>query len=230
MENTNTTDLIIHKLLERVRVVTLGGIAVISHGLSRNTHDVDVWAEPLESPGHWATRLEGILFPSHSVFPIVIGTWEPVAQGELESVIARDGVVRVAGLDRPLDIFRNPNELDIDEFDDVWDRATPLADGTRLPDVIDILVTKQDTGRDKDLQDIVFLEAKAEREYLKILPAADAAQAVRMLERFLTPRVVETAMDHPAEAVRSLAVRYLREMADDGNPFARDILIKRNLS
>jgi len=51
-----------------------------------------------------------------------------------------------------------------------------------------------------------------------------------MMERFLTPRVAETAMDHPAEAVRSLAVRYLREMADDGNPFARDILIKRNLS
>ena len=200
MENTNTTDLIIHKLLERVRVVTLGGIAVISHGLSRNTHD------------------------------IVIGTWESVALGELESVIARDWVVRVAGLDPPLDIFRNPNELDIAEFDNVWDRATPLVDGTRLPDLIDILMTKQDTGRDKDLQDIAFLEAKAEREYLRTLPDADAAQAAWMLERFLTPRVAETALNHPAEVVRSLADLYLNEMADEGNPFARDILIKRKLA
>lgn len=51
-----------------------------------------------------------------------------------------------------------------------------------------------------------------------------------MLERFLTPRVAETALDHPAEPVRSLAELYLNEMADEGNPFARDILIKRNLA
>lgn len=35
-----------------------------------------------------------------------------------------------------------------------------------MDDVIDLLVTKQATDRDKDIQDIAFLEAKAERKYL----------------------------------------------------------------
>ena len=76
-------------------------------------------------------------------------------------------MVRVIGASQPLDIFRDPNELDISEFDDVWNRAAALDDGTRVPDVIDLLFTKQATGRDKDMQDIAFLEAKAEREYLE---------------------------------------------------------------
>lgn len=130
------------------------------------------------------------------------------------------------GLDRPLDIFRDPNELEISEFDDVWNRATPLDDGTRLPDVIDLLVTKQATGRDKDIQDIAFLEAKAEREYLAKLPAASAAEAAFMLGRFLTPRVAEAGMHHSEESVRHLALGYLKELAEAGDPFARDILEK----
>lgn len=85
----------------------------------------------------------------------------------LPDLIQRDGVVRVIGASQPLDIFRDPNELDISEFDDVWNRAAALDDGTRVPDVIDLLFTKQATGRDKDMQDIAFLEAKAEREYLE---------------------------------------------------------------
>ena len=68
------------------------------------------------------------------------------------------------GASQPLDIFRDPNELEISEFDEVWNRATQLDDGTRVPDAIDLLVTKQATGRDKDMRDIAFLEAKAERD------------------------------------------------------------------
>lgn len=102
--------------------------------------------------------------------------------------------------------------------------AIPLDDGTRIPDAIDLLVTKQSTGRDKDLMDIAFLEAKAEREYLEKLPTASAAQAVEMLERFLTPKLAEVALRHPEQSVRDLALRFLQEQAEDGDPFARDIL------
>jgi len=208
----------------------LGGLAVISHGHPRPTFDADIWLDPGLDPCAWASVVLALCRIHPALQAVAIGSWSQISAENLSNVIAEDGVIRIMGADQPLDIFRRPNELNIDEFDDVWQRAMPLADGTRLPDVIDILVTKQDTGRDKDLQDIAFLEAKAEREYLRTLPDADAAQAVWMLERFLTPRVAETALDHPAEAVRSLAARYLNEMADEGNPFARDILIKRNVA
>ncbi|MGL5020340.1 MAG: hypothetical protein ACRDBP_19545 [Luteolibacter sp.] len=139
-------------------------------------------------------------------------------------MIDHDKVIRVMGLDRPLDIFRDPNELEISEFGDVWNRATQLDDGTRVPDVIDLLVTKQATGRDKDMQDIAFLEAKAEREYLAKLPTASAEEAADMLARFLTPKVAEAGLHHSEESVRHLSLGYLKELAEEGDPFAREIL------
>ena len=143
---------------------------------------------------------------------------------DMAAVIEENGVFRVNGLDRPVDIFRVPNQLAVEEFDAVWERGTSLDDGTRFPDVIDLLVTKQATGRDKDTLDIAFLEAKAERQYLAELPGASAGKAAAMLERFLTPKVASAAMGHPAEPVRLLGEKFLRELAEDGDPFAQEIL------
>lgn len=85
-------------------------------------------------------------------------------------------------------------------------------------------VTKQLTGRDKDLMDIAFLENKAEKRYLAELPATTEERAVEMLERFLTPKVAEAALAHPSETVRQRALSFLRELAAEGDPFAVDIL------
>jgi len=41
-------DEVVQVMARKFRILTLGGVAVISHGLSRNTHDLDVWCEPLE--------------------------------------------------------------------------------------------------------------------------------------------------------------------------------------
>jgi hypothetical protein len=108
------------------------------------------------------------------------------------AVIRDDQAIRVLGLDRALDIFLDPNELEISEFDDVWNRDAALDDGTRVPDVIDLLVSKQATGRDKDLQDIAFLEAKAEREYLAKLPTASTDIAAAPQGRRVKSRAVTT--------------------------------------
>lgn len=224
MENSHTADGVIRQLSEVFRIVTLGGVAVISHGLNRNTHDADIWIEPFDSADLWTEKVGVHIFSNPRIRAVAIGTWNPVSSEDFALVIERDGVVRLNGLDRPLDIFRAPNELDMGEFDAVWARAIPLDDGTRIPDAIDLLVTKQSTGRDKDLMDIAFLEAKAEREYLEKLPTASAAQAVEMLERFLTPKLAEVALRHPEQSVRDLALRFLQEQAEDGDPFARDIL------
>jgi hypothetical protein len=224
MGKTATADELIGLLADRFRVVTLGGVAVISHGFNRNTYDADIWLDPAGSIADWVSRVGPIIFSYPSACPVRIGTWTPFGEEDLATVIESDKVIRVIGLDRPLDIFRDPNELDISEFDDVWNRAAALEDGTRVPDAIDLLVTKQATGRDKDLQDIAFLEAKAEREYLAKLPAATAEEAAAMLARFLTPKVAEAGLHHPEESVQHLSLGYLKELAEEGDPFARDIL------
>lgn len=224
MEDPATADDVIRLLASRWRVITLGGVAVISHGLGRNTYDADIWVDPAGTPAEWVSRIAAIIAPIKRAKPVRIGSWNDIREEDLEAVIADDRVFRLMGLDRPLDIFREPNQLDISEFDDIWLRAAALDDGTRVPDVIDLLVTKQVTGRDKDMQDIAFLEAKAEREYLDRLPAAGADEAVSMLERFLTPKVAEAGLRHSEPVVRELALGYLRELGAEGDPFARDIL------
>jgi|688.fasta_scaffold751703_1 hypothetical protein len=224
MENRTDSDRLIHEIAASRRVLALGGLAVISHGLGRNTHDADIWVEPMESPEIWASVVGPLVYSTPSAKPVAIAVWEPIPEKNLAEVIARDGVFRINGLDRPIDIFRKPNELPIEEFESAWVRAKPLHDGTRLPDEIDLLMTKQLTGRDKDLMDIAFLENKAEKRYLAELPATTEERAVEMLERFLTPKVAEAALAHPSETVRQRAMSFLRELAAEGDPFAADIL------
>ncbi len=226
MGNTIATSDLTKDLATRHRVLMLGGLAVISHGHSRPTYDADVWLDSTLSPDDWAKAVIDILSSSLDLRIVAIGTWSEIPPSRLAELIQRDGVIRVMGASQPLDIFRDPNELDISEFDDVWNRATESDDGTRVPDVIDLLVTKQATGRDKDTQDIAFLEAKAEREYLAKLPTASAEQASSMLARFLTPKVAEAGLHHPEESVRQLSLGYLKELAEEGDPFAREILEK----
>ena len=67
-----------------------------------------------------------------------------------------------------------------------------------------------------------------EREYLAKLPSATAAEAAAMLARFLTPKVAEAGLDHPEESVRKLAKDFLIELAEEGDPFAREILDQRS--
>ncbi len=43
MENKITTDQLIQDFTNQFRVITLGGVAMIAHGLSRNTYAMDIW-------------------------------------------------------------------------------------------------------------------------------------------------------------------------------------------
>ncbi len=47
-----------------------------------------------------------------------------------------------------------------------------------------------------------------------------------MLSRFLTPKVAEAGRHHPEESVRQLSLGYLKELAEEGDPFAKEILEK----
>jgi hypothetical protein len=224
MGTKTESDEVIRRLAGEFRVLTLGGLAVIATGLSRNTYDADIWVEPFASPDEWSDRLAPVLYAAGTAQPVAIGSWEKIGRGHLAGVIGRDGVIRVDGLERPLDIFRHPNQLPMEDFDEIWDRAQPLGDGTRLPDPIDLLVSKQETGRDKDRADIIFLEGKIEADYLERLPRVPAEEAARMLGRFLTPRVAEAALSHPDQGVGQLARQFLHELAEEGDPYAAEIL------
>ena len=226
MGNPITTARLTKELATRHRIVVLGGLAVISHGHARPTYDADIWLDSNLSPATWAEAAWSLADHYPALRFVTIGSWIDVPRDQLAEVISRDGVVRLMGSNQPLDIFRDPNEIDMTSFDEVWARAKPLDDGTRLPDAVDLLLSKQDTGRDKDLQDIAFLEAKIEREYLEKLPQADEASARHMLSRFLTPNVAEAALSHSTAAVRELGLRFLHELDEEGNPFAADILKK----
>ncbi len=220
------SDQIIQQLAAEFRVMTLGGVAVIASGLSRNTFDADIWVEPMSSADRWAKGVARFVYDAGTAEAVAIGSWDKIVRDELTAVIERDGVIRINGLERPLDIFRDPNQLEMSHFDEIWQRAQPMDDGTRLPDPIDLLVSKQETGREKDLTDIIFLEGKIQADYLTRLPLASRDEAAQMLERFLTPRVAEAAAMHADEGVRDLGVRFLRELAQEGDPFAAEILRK----
>jgi hypothetical protein len=226
MGTQTSSDQIIQQLAAEFRVMTLGGVAVIASGLSRNTFDADIWVEPMDSADRWAKGIASFVYEAGTAEVVAIGSWDKIARDELAAVIARDGVIRINGLERPLDIFRDPNQLDMSHFGEVWQRAQPMDDGTRLPDPIDLLVSKQETGREKDQADIIFLEGKIQADYLARLPRASREEAVQMLGRFLTPRVAEAAAMHADADVRELGVRFLRELAQEGDPFAAEILRK----
>jgi len=224
MEAALTTESLTHALAATHRVILLGGLAVISHGLERMTYDADVWLDPMLDSNQWSAAVGQLLAAHLRLQLIEIGTWSPIGIPQLSNVIERDGVIRIMGANHPLDIFRRPNELELDEFNEVWDRARILDDGTRLPDLIDLLVTKQRTGRQKDLMDIMFLEMKAESEYLEELPGAAEARAAEMLRRFLTPNIARAVLAHPSLAIRKLGYGYLQELAAEGNPYAAEYL------
>lgn len=64
MAEQQLADDLVRRLAARFRVLTLGGVAVITHGLSRNTHDLGVWLDPMDPP------LAGVL-PSFRFWPIL---------------------------------------------------------------------------------------------------------------------------------------------------------------
>ena len=211
-------------LARRHRVLMLGGLAVIGHGLSRSTYDSDVWLDPGLPVDEWCRAVRAMTEGQSHLEILSMGNWESVSEEDFSAVILRDGVVRITGVNQPMDIFRKPNQLEPEEFDEVWTRSVILEDGTRLPDPIDLLVSKQETGRDKDRADIIFLEGKVEADYLARLPKVSADEAAHMLRRFLTPRVAEVALAHPDNGVGELARKFLHELAEEGDPYAAEIL------
>jgi hypothetical protein len=221
------TDIFIRQLTARHRVVVLGGLAVIAHGLSRSTFDGDIWLEPMASSEEWSAALERLCQESGNLSLHRLPGWMRVAGAALAEAVEDTGMVRVSGLDCPLDVFRRPNEFDASDFDEVCSHAVPRADGTLLPHPADLIRSKMDTGRAQDRIDIFHLESVIRAEYRERLPQATPAEARAMLEQYSDWEVLAVALEHPAEDVRELARTHLREFAAEGDPFSQAILAGR---
>lgn len=211
------------------RVMVIGGLAVIAHGFNRPTKDADVWLEPMASPEEWAAALENACarFPGLTIH--TLPGWRAVSGNGVSAAATEVGMVRVSGLDCPLDVFRRPNEFPENSFDEVYQRATRNADGTRLPDPLDLIITKLNTGRSQDLDDSRHLESVIRERYRSLLPTASLEEAKHLLDRFLDWEVCAMALDNPSPDVKELALERLREMAGEGDPFSQALLDDRKI-
>lgn len=225
MEKRLSTDDFTRDLASRHRVILLGGMAIIAHGFSRPTKDSDIWLEPFSSAQEWTECLQALV----ALYPGAY-FWSLAERRRLESTsdimadVADYHVLRIGGLDLPLDIFRKPNELELDEFDSVWAASTELNSGIHLPSEIDLYRTKANTGREHDWKDQLFLEGLVKARFRERLPVCDLAEATSMLDRFLDPEVLQYARTNPHAEVRALALKYLHEFEAEGDPYSRDIL------
>ncbi|MBC8128348.1 MAG: hypothetical protein H8M99_14500 [Gloeobacteraceae cyanobacterium ES-bin-144] len=219
-----TTGQFISALTDGHDVIVIGGLAVIAHGFNRPTKDVDVWLNPLSSPQAWADILEQICKRFTDLSIHTLPGWRTVIGSEVAVAAEEIGMVRILGLDCPLDIFRKPNEFSADEFSVVLSRATRNTDGTWLPDPIDLAISKEMTNRDKDMQDVNFLESIVRKRWVDQLPTASADEARALLDRFVDWRTCEAALLNPSPVVREMALAYLREFAADGDPFSQALL------
>ena len=217
---------VLHELAARRRVLLLGGVAIILHGLSRATEDADIWLDP-QPVEAWAGEIRTVLAAHPGLIwqRLTVSGWIRADGSTLEEAALREGFVRLVGTDRPIDIFYAPNEIEAREFEAVWERARETPDGLRCLDEIDLLLTKQATFRSKDVPDIVFLEAKIDADYRAKLREADLSEAESLLDRYATPGLLRAVVTEARDSrVRELARAILRRLESDGDPFAAEYL------
>lgn len=224
-----TTREFIEALTEKHRVIVIGGLAVIAHGFNRPTKDADVWLDPMETPTAWADVLRETCerFPDLTMH--TLPGWRRISGSEIATAADEVGLVRILGLDCPMDVFRRPNEFEEDAFEEVFSRCSRNADGTWLPDPLDLAISKDQTNRDKDIHDINFLEGVVRERWIRLLPIVKLSEARSLFGRFVDWRTCEAALANPDPEVRKLATSHLRELADEGDPFSLALLENREI-
>jgi hypothetical protein len=92
---------VVEHLASTQRVIFLGGIAVIAHGLSRVTEDSDIWLDPGSSLGEWCDRLRAVLPSDSGLFDVSrhdISFLERKLREEISSALMRCSAAEARGL------------------------------------------------------------------------------------------------------------------------------------
>ena len=210
------------------RVIVLGGMAVIAHGLARKTIDSDIWLDPEGICEDWMRKLDLAMASFSEATYFALSAQRIIDRSDAINEINTFGVLRITGLDMPIDVFRKPNQCELEDFEEFWNRAESYPDGSRIPDPIDLMLTKLETGRQKDANDLAYLEAKIKEDYKTRLPACNKQEAETLCERFSDPKLLEFALKNPDSEVREFALAELAIFEAEGDPFSRDILERWN--
>lgn len=220
---TTTRDFV-RALTARHDVLVIGGLAVIGHGLNRPTKDVDLWLDPLDSAEAWAAAVARACsaFPSLTIH--TLPGWRRIDGPAIAAAATDVGMVRILGLDCPLDLFRQPNEFAAAAFPEVLSRASRNVDGTWLPDPLDLAISKDLTGRDQDVQDIRFLETKVRNAWVSQLPTASLEEAQALFARYVDWETCAAALRNPDPRIHAIARSQLEQFAAEGDPFSLAIL------
>lgn len=211
---------VIEQLAAKRRVLVLGGMAVIAHGLSRTTEDADIWLEPMERISAWCDVVCSEVCGISGATFFDMSRRRRVEPRELPETIDLAGMVRVDGLDRYLDIFFQPHLLDVEDFEVAWKFAELGLGSARVLDESFLIATKTETGRKSDSEDVAFLESKLRGELSARLAVCDAAEARGLFARYLDHVTCQAALENADAGVREMGREGLRELAADGNPFA----------
>lgn len=220
---------IIENLAGRYRVLVLGGMAVIAHGLTRTTVGADIWLEPIGGIAEWCDVVREALHGKSPTYYFDVSRQKKIAPNDLEETIGNAGMVRIGGLDRYLDVFYQPHLLDVEDFEAAWKFASLGLGAARVLDESFLIATKTDTGRDSDHEDVAFLEAKLRREMTSRLAVCGTEEARTLFSRYIDHATCLAALGNAGSAVQALGLEGLRELASDGNPFAFAALKERNL-
>jgi len=203
----------------------LGGHAMIFHGLERHTDDSDVWLDPGPDSAAWTEWLCAATAPLPASYFWDLANRRRVDSSEIPEIVEDFGVIRIGGLEEPLDVFRRPNSFKEEEFDLVWGHASTLpTEDVRVFATIDLLASKVDSEREKDFSDVAYLEATIRSEFAPILRACLPEEAHRLFSRYVDHETCRAALANPHPEVHALAVETLRELAAGHNPFAREML------
>ena len=90
---------------------------------------------------------------------------------------------------------------------------------------VDLIVTKQLTGRAHDETDIRFLEEKIEEAGMHKLRQCNLEEGRKLFDRFTSPTLASfAAREAGAAGVRALGLDLLKALAGDGDPFAEQLL------
>jgi hypothetical protein len=125
-------------------------------------------------------------------------------------------------------VFRIPHNLEVQDFDQVWGRAALALGGLRVPDTIDLLLTKEETTRPQDKADIAFLENKVRMHVSDKLQHCVPDEAKAVFERYADHDTCRAALQNPDPCVQEMGRALLRQWAESGDPFAREVLNEFN--
>jgi hypothetical protein len=133
-------------------------------------------------------------------------------------------MIRINGLERYLGIFREPNNIEISYFDLAYSHSSISHQYYKIIDAIDLLITKDDTGRFMDHQDQVFLKYKIVSELTPVLQHGSFNQVKAVFDRYADAKTCELAIENPAQDVRHLAIDTLKLLAENEDMIAKELL------